>query len=386
MTISQQQFLELLRSGLWGTPADPALFTKETTDWKQIYRIAKEQTVQVIVADGMESLPKELWPAKEIMLKFMLAKVKASQMHSLLNSTICQVVKTLKSENIPSVLLKGQGLAKNYRIPESRMCGDIDLYVGLENFEKAYRLLTGEDSKEKYNTLDRTLHGELQIGNAMVELHKRADSFNSPKLDKSLQQWTIESLDRNFEKGITLPPHSFNAFFILHHAVRHMVAEGVGFRQICDWTMFLHRYHKEIDIIELEPRLNEFHMSDVWKEFGILAVRHLGMPPEELPLSPDSLDSSKTERLLQDIFRSGNFGHHSSYRRTGHNSSYIKRKWRSFKVQSSRLFIMFRLFPRFALSYNWHWFTDALQRFFKGLSSTIGQSAKQNSSKTNISR
>lgn len=106
-TFAQQQFLELLRAGLWGTPADPALFPKDATDWKKIFRIAKEQTVQVIIADGIETLPKECWPPKEIMLKFMMVKVKTSQMHTLLNTTLCQVVNALNAEGIPSVLLKG---------------------------------------------------------------------------------------------------------------------------------------------------------------------------------------------------------------------------------------------------------------------------------------
>ena len=120
-TFAQQQFLELLRAGLWGTPADPALFTEEATDWKEILRIAKEQTVQVIVADGIETLPKEKWPPKQAMIRLMMTRVKTSQMHTLLNTTLCQVVNALNAEGIPSVLLKGQGVAKNYRLPESRI-------------------------------------------------------------------------------------------------------------------------------------------------------------------------------------------------------------------------------------------------------------------------
>ena len=70
MTRSQAQYLELLRSGLWGTQADSSLFQGEV-NWKAILRIAKEQTTQVIVTDGIETLPSELWPTKEIMFKLM---------------------------------------------------------------------------------------------------------------------------------------------------------------------------------------------------------------------------------------------------------------------------------------------------------------------------
>ena len=133
MTKYQQQFIELLRAGLWGRAADAALF-RDGVDWKAVLRIAKEQTVSVIVADGIETLPAELWPPKEVMLKLMMLRVKTSQMHALLNSTLNQIVGALDAQGVPSVLLKGQGVAQNYRKPESRTCGDIDLYTGLDGY------------------------------------------------------------------------------------------------------------------------------------------------------------------------------------------------------------------------------------------------------------
>ena len=72
MTIQQQQFLELLRAGLWGKPANAELFKE--TDWKAVVRIAVAQTVQGIIADGIETLPKELWPPKELTMKLLMAK------------------------------------------------------------------------------------------------------------------------------------------------------------------------------------------------------------------------------------------------------------------------------------------------------------------------
>lgn len=42
-------------------------------------------------------------------------------MHQLLNTTLNQIVKALDKEGVPSVLLKGQGVAQNYRKPTNRM-------------------------------------------------------------------------------------------------------------------------------------------------------------------------------------------------------------------------------------------------------------------------
>ena len=129
MTKPQQQFLELLRSGLWGKPADASIFQGEI-DWLTILRIAKEQTVQILVANGIETLPKELWPPQSVIFKLIEYRTTTARMHLLINSVIAKITEALNAEGIPSVLLKGQGLAQNYLIPESRICGDIDLYVG----------------------------------------------------------------------------------------------------------------------------------------------------------------------------------------------------------------------------------------------------------------
>ena len=128
MTTAQQQFLELLRSGLWDRPADSSIFKE--TDWKNVYRIAIEQTVIAIITYGIETLPKEMLPPKEIMMKLLVARLRIEQSHNLLNSTLNQIIKALKDDGIPSVLLKGQGVAQNYWKPEGRNCGDIDLYTG----------------------------------------------------------------------------------------------------------------------------------------------------------------------------------------------------------------------------------------------------------------
>ena len=54
MNRAQTQFLELLRAGLWGVAADPENFKPDSVDWKAVLRIAKEQTMVVVVTDGIK--------------------------------------------------------------------------------------------------------------------------------------------------------------------------------------------------------------------------------------------------------------------------------------------------------------------------------------------
>ena len=142
-----------------------------------------------------------------------------------------------------------------------------------------------------------------------------------------------------------------------------MTTEGVGFRQISDWVMLLHACHDQVDVEVLGMKLKEFHMEKIWQEFGRLAVNFLGLPVKELPLAPaDIAPTRKTYLLLNHIFISGNFGRFDVNRRDYSKVSYLARKWRSLTYQSTRLAKLFRLFPRYATSYMWHWFTGGIVR------------------------
>lgn len=379
MDRSQTQFLELLRAGLWGIAANSDDFKPGSVDWRAVLRIAKEQTMAVVVADGIETLPQELWPPKEVMMKLMMLRVKTGQMHALLNSTIAQIVQALNAEGVPSVLLKGQGVAQCYRRPESRTCGDIDLYTGARAYKRAYnvieRLHGGKPHKDPAEC-EHHLHTDLN--GVEVEIHRKTSFMHGTLLDEKFQNWTIESINKHFWKDsqekwdnggtlVPLPPATYNAFFILHHAVRHMTTEGVGFRQICDWVMLLHRYHDQIDAQELAKKLKELRMTRIWHEFGRLAVNYLGLPASELPLAPaDMAPTHTTQKLLQHIFISGNFGRFDANGRDRKERPYLVRKWRSFTFQSKRLMKLFCLFPGYSASYMWNWFSGAVVRVVTG--------------------
>ena len=376
MNRSQTQFLELLRAGLWGVPANADDFRPGSVDWRAVLRIAKEQTMMVVVTDGIETLPRELWPPKEVMMKLAMMRVKTSQAHQLLNSTIAQIVAALEAEGVHSVLLKGQGIAQNYRRPESRTCGDIDLYTGLGGYTRAYEIIEAlHEGRPHKEAAECTHHLHTDLNGVEVEIHRQTSFLHGKRMDANFQEWSKQSLDELFGSealemwdnggtAVALAPATYNAFFILHHAVRHMTTEGVGFRQICDWVMLLHRCHSQVEVQLLSRKLKELRMERIWAEFGRLAVNYLGLPADELPLAPANLaPTCRTHKLLQHIFISGNFGRFDANGRDHSQVPYLVRKWRSFTFQSTRLVKLFRLFPGYSAAYMWYWFTGAIVRF-----------------------
>ena len=57
-------------------------------------------------------------------------------------------------------------------------------------------------------------------------------------------------------------------------------------------------------------------MREIWDEFSLLAISHLGLPTEYLPVKPLRKVSKRTQKLMNEIFLTGNFGHYDSSRKT----------------------------------------------------------------------
>lgn len=370
MNLIKKQYLELLRSGLWGSPADTELF-QGNVRWNKILTLAHQQSTELIVADGMDTLPSEMWPPIEVTYKIAIARTGNTLMHKLLNTTIKQITEALNAEGVPSILLKGQGVAQNYRNPMSRMCGDIDLYIGSENMEKAGAIISNLGGT--LSEIENDLHRSYMIGEAYIELHRVPTSTNIRKQDKILNTWVEKSLNLNeIEQNkhiwdndgttVHLPSHTFNAFFLLHHAVRHLVSDGIGLRQICDWTFYINAHKEEINAEELQEKLKAFKMEAVWNEFSILAVECLNLDESRLPIKLQKSSPHKTEILLGQIFLTGNFGQFSAVKIDKNDKNIIKRKWRNFRIVSSRLSKLYKVFPCFILSYCRSWLKNGLYR------------------------
>lgn len=374
ITVLQKQFLELLRAGLWGGCPDVTLFQGEV-NWKAIFKIAREQAVQVLVADGLEALPEHLAPKKETIYKVAIRRTTNSLAYKVQKSLINRITTLFNEEGIPSILLKGQGVAQNYQKPESRMCGDIDIYVGMDNFHKACEILRREGAEELIHQDEHEFHIAFDLDDKTIEVHKKSDVIRGRKLNDSLQKWTTIHLDAKLADGtlpkwnndgtlINIPDPTYNAFYIIHHAVRHMLGEGIGLRHVCDWMIFLHTHQDQIDKEELKAKLAEYKMATAWGQFGALATKYLGFPEEHLLVPPINQNESKAELLLQHIFSTGNFGQYSKEKRDS-KSRYLKRKWHNFRFQMSRLFKLYRILPDYTRNFGCGWFTNAVYRFFR---------------------
>ncbi len=347
MNKTEQQFFALLQSGLWGNPVNESLFSGET-DWAAILTIARMQTVSGIVFDGISNLEPDMQPPSSIMLQLYQTIVRIEQSHELLNDRLSRMITLLQSEDIHAVLLKGQGVAQNYPNPARRQCGDIDLYIGKKNYKRACELVTKKGMVPK-DSLESHKHLHFNYEGVDIELHRIVEKFPDPFKDKLFQQWTQYHLQTEKlnawnlnDLEVLLPPPNFNALYIFNHAFHHFISDGVGCRQLCDWAIYLHKFHHHINKQELMDDLTSLGLLRPWQIFGCIAVDQLGLSKEEFPFYTDKFREVSQKVILKDILSLGNFGRYDRKWAT-RPVGYLPGKFHNFRMKNKRAMELFSI-------------------------------------------
>lgn len=313
MTHTEACFLSLLRSGLWREPADVSVFHEKGADWEAIYRMAREQAVVALAFDGMETLPADLRPPKNLLLKWYAAVLQVEQANVRLDRCLADVLLFYRQHGLYPVLLKGQGLATLYAKPAHRQCGDIDLYLG-DGYARAKKLLSAQ-GVEVGEECEK--HVGYSWNGVEVENHRYAACFYAPLCNRRFQRWTKRWLDEGGEKTVLhqtevlLPSPGFNAIYLLVHILLHFLPEGIGLRQICDWAIVLRSCSGRIDLERLRKEVRELRLEEAFKGFGYVAVNYLGLPAACVPFSVSGEKETEAtgEFLIRDVLEGGNFGH-----------------------------------------------------------------------------
>lgn len=311
-----QQFFTLLRSGLWGTDADASLFDS-TTDWMSLFQIAKSQSTLALVYDGILTLPRELRPERRLFLQWSNIVAQIEEENDHLNDRLHEVFDLFQQNGLTPILLKGQGVAQCYRRPEHRQCGDIDVFIGKRDYEKANALLRVEATGEHNENMKHT--GFVWRG-IEVEVHRQMAHLSTPWrnafFQRTLRGWFPKGSRAVLikERPVAVNPLEFDVLYVFIHSLCHCLNEGIGLRQICDWANMLASHRKHLNHNELLRLLEGTGLLKAARIFGAVATDVLGLPADCLPFTLQERDHRKAEWLLADILEGGNFGHHDAKR------------------------------------------------------------------------
>jgi hypothetical protein len=123
-------FLELIKSAIWNRKAEETLFTDiDEQIWTELVSFAESQSVSALLYDGIMTLPESVWPDRKIIYKLFLQTQFIEKRNRRFNEELKNIFWEYEKLNTPFILLKGQGNALFYPIPNHRSPGDIDLYL-----------------------------------------------------------------------------------------------------------------------------------------------------------------------------------------------------------------------------------------------------------------
>ena len=339
---------ELVRAGLW--EKDVRLSKFEPIDYSRVLSLAEEQSVVGLVAAGLEYVVDVKVP-KEDLLQFVGQTLQLEQKNAAMNKFIARLINKLRNVGIYTLLLKGQEVAQCYEKPLWRACGDVDLFLSDDNYEKTKTFLSSSASDLEKEYV-REKHLGMTIDGYVVELHGRLYSGLSSRIERELDRvhqdtffgGSVRSWNNNGVQVFLLNAEN-DIFYVFTHILQHFYKEGVGLRQICDWCRLLWTYRDMLDLRLLEGRIKRAGLMTEWKAFGSYAVDYLGMPVEAMPFySPDKKWKRKAARICSFIMEVGNFGHNRD------KSYYVKfpyviRKTISFGRRVGELYRHARIFP-----------------------------------------
>ena len=220
---------------------------KGAFDWDACYQFAKRQTLVGVLFDGIQRLPKELAPARPLLLRWLSDSESIRRRNMRMDRASAYIYNKVCAAGFRCCILKGQGNALLYPHPSSRIPGDVDVWVMANREELRHIALSltegdGSSLQESLNHIGLTVHG------VSVELHSTPALLNSPLHNSRLQKWLKRNADLQCSNRIALPNNagevavptvSFNIIYQLCHLFHHCFYEGVGLRQIVDYYFVL---------------------------------------------------------------------------------------------------------------------------------------------------
>ncbi len=285
MTTVYRYFFSLLRIALYEEKPNLASF-RNFREWQSLYDLSSAQGVLAIVWDGLQKLPPDCQPSRELRLKWAYNVERIELYYRKQRNAITRLAAFYRSHDLPLMLLKGYGLSLSYPVPEHRPCGDIDiwLYGRQQEADDLMRRCLGIPIEE-----DVHHHTTFRFDGILVENHYdfvnvHAHASNR-KIEYLLKEYSAEPCEKIDLEGhrLYLPPVQFNALFLLRHAAMHFAAEKIGMRHVVDWTMFVDRYSEQIDWKSLDRIAREMNMHRFLYCLNAIAIDCLGLDAAKIP-------------------------------------------------------------------------------------------------------
>lgn len=351
-------FFELIRVSI-GTQTSLSRLPSEA-EWEELFDMAVKQSLVGVCFVGLRRLGADsedgfarIGMSEDLYLTWMGVAAQINMQNELVNRQCVEVQQTIEKAGFRTFIMKGQGNAVLYNSSEVlqlfRQSGDIDIYLE-GGFKKVNDFVQKTFPTNHINELEIHYHC---FEDTDVEIHFRPFFMRNPIKNARLQRFFKETMRfdnivalPNDAGYISVPTTEFNLVHQMVHIYHHLITEGVGMRQLMDYYFLLCSVNESVESVSGEVHelgLDLFASALMW------VLGHVfGLRGEQMPWSQCEPDG---KMLLEEIVRSGNFGHYDETRAN------LGNKWESFWYVNSKTF-------RFWRFDHWAWFWSPLWRLW----------------------
>lgn len=379
------KYLQLLRTACFGMNAD---VDWDSTELQEILRLSQIHGTGPLIYNELLKTPLE--PEMKLQMKQVC-------MHNMLlqgewERIIEKVWQCLSKDGIYAVLMKGFAYAHWYPLPYLRMWGDLDVWVGPEQYHRACGLLREAFPEAKHHDeeWDELKHYCFVFPDGKsIELHRVSMDFLNSK-DQAywcqLEEDAVLQLRErpeacSLEVGSVRVPvfePKFDLLFCFMHSWEHFCGTGIPLKQVCDIVLLMRKLHMGSDPAcsfteteaYLDKHLRALGMLEVWRSYGYMVCRAMDMPFEDWPLG---VDDTYGERLYKQVLMEGqcrpkDYGEASDRyeaRENARRMNVFARKLLTLRGRIDKARFMYRFAPRYARYVLWQEIRKGIRRTIK---------------------
>lgn len=360
----EETFLRFLRSAIWGKPEQLTGREMTLNQYQSLMKLAQQQAVAALLAQALIDSGLRL-PRQAAAEVYALTEA-TRQRNKEMDEAVVALCREMEERNIRIVVFKGQTLAPLYPDPGLRQSGDIDFACHPDDWDKAEQYFREELKLEIEDNVTKK-HLSFERNGIEYELHRSMTEFCRPKnqhyWDRVVMPEIWETIDFIEINGTRVPTLSaeINAIYVFVHIFHHLMSEGIGLRQFCDFALCAKESplltsprggkaslpnplpHRKREKLEeeaslpnptsvassttltpdlrcphrkrelLEKHLKGLGLLKAYTGLGAILTDYLGLPEKEFPIPISQDDHRRAPKLLEDIWKKGNFGKNEKY-------------------------------------------------------------------------
>jgi hypothetical protein len=224
------------------------------------------------------------------------------------NMCISEIFLNLNDQHLRPILLKGQGMATFYPVPNHRKAGDIDIFFPFEpQAQKADEWAKMQD--EDADTTEKYLL-RYQWRGIKVEHHRHMISLTNTLLNHRLQS-IIEGETRACDSAYVvingtrteIVPPTLHMLFNLLRVSHFMLNEGLRIKQLIDVGIFLRKMGHKVDFLKVEGWIEQLKMKRMAQLVGALLVRLFNFTEDEIPFMKPGVDDKNLDDIFNEIVK-----------------------------------------------------------------------------------